>query len=80
MLRSKVLLSPNPASEQTTLYTSDLQVHAIEILNNLGQKVQNIRPSAERNTILDTSSLVSGIYTICIRAEEGVIEKKLVVK
>lgn len=80
LLRSKVLLSPNPAADATELYTSDLHVEAIEVLNSLGQKVREIRPSGTRTTHLDVLNWASGVYTIHIRAEEGTVEKKLVVR
>jgi PKD repeat protein len=80
ILRSKVLLSPNPAADATELYTSDLHVEAIEVLNSLGQKVRSLQPSGTRNTRLDVSGLASGVYSVHIRAEEGLVEKKLVVR
>jgi hypothetical protein len=80
ILRSKLLISPNPAVDATELYTSDLHVEAIEVMNSLGQKVRSIQPSGTRNTHLAVSGLASGVYTIRIRAEEGLLEKKLVVR
>ncbi len=80
IIRSKVLLSPNPAADATELYTSDLHVKAIEVLNSLGQKVREIQASGRRNTHLDVSGWASGVYTLRIRAEEGLVEKKLVVR
>ncbi len=80
ILRSKVLLSPNPAAEATELYTSDLHVETIEVLNSLGQKMRSFQPSGTRNTQLDLAGWASGVYTVHIRAEEGSVEKKLVVR
>jgi len=79
-LRSKVLLSPNPAANSTELYTSDLQVESIEVLNSLGQSVRNIQGSGARNTHLDLSGWASGLYTLRIRAEEGTVEKRLIIR
>lgn len=80
LLRSKVLLSPNPAANSTELYTSDLKVESIEVLNSLGQSVRNIQGSGARNTHLDLSGWVSGLYTLRIRAEEGTVEKRLIIR
>ena len=80
ILRAKVLLSPNPAVDVTELYTSDLHVEAIEVLNSLGQKVRAYQSSSTRSTRLEVSDLISGVYTVRIRAEEGMVEKKLVVR
>jgi len=80
MLRSKILLSPNPAADVMELYTSDLHVEAIEVINSLGQKIREIRPSGTRSTSLNLSGWTSGVYTLRIRAEEGTVEKKLVVR
>ncbi|MFN0037770.1 MAG: PKD domain-containing protein [Saprospiraceae bacterium] len=80
MLRAKVLLSPNPAADATELYTSDLHVEAIEMLNSLGQKVRSFQPSGSRSTRLDVSGWASGVYTLRVRAEEGMVEKRLVLR
>lgn len=80
ILRSKVLLSPNPAADATELYTSDLQVLSIEVMNSLGQKVREIQPSGSRNTRIDVSGWTSGIYMLRIRTPEGLVDKKLVVR
>ncbi len=80
ILRSKVLLSPNPAAERTELYTSDLHVESIYLMNSLGQKIRTIQPSGTRSTQIDVSDLSSGVYTLSIRAEEGMVEKKLVIR
>lgn len=80
VLRSKVLISPNPATEATDIYTSDLHVENIEVLNNLGQRIGSIQPSGERYTRLDVSSWNSGVYTLHIRSAEGSVQKKLIVR
>lgn len=80
VLRSKVLISPNPAADVTELYTSDLHVEVIEVLNSLGQKVREIQPSGTRITNLNLADWTSGVYTLRVHSKEGTIEKKLVVR
>jgi len=79
-LHSKVMLSPNPAADVTDLYTTDLQVEAITVLNALGQNLRNIQPSGGRSTRIDVTGWSSGVYTLRIRTTEGLMEKKLVVR
>ncbi|MFN0177029.1 MAG: PKD domain-containing protein [Saprospiraceae bacterium] len=80
ILRSKVQISPNPAADATELYTSDLHVEAIEVVNSLGQKIREIQPSGNRSTPLNLSGWTSGVYTLRIRTEDGLVEKKLMVR
>lgn len=80
VLRSKVLLNPNPAFDRTELYTSDLQVERIFVLNSLGQKLRELKASGARTTTLDVSGLSSGVYTLQIHTTEGLVEKKLVIR
>jgi len=80
ILSSKVLVSPNPASDQVVVYCSDLQVEHLEVLNGLGQKVRQIPANGNRTMRITVSDLPAGVYTLRILAEEGVVDKKLMVR
>jgi hypothetical protein len=80
LLQARVQLSPNPATELATLTTAGLEVASIEVMNSLGQKVRNLQPSNSSNTQLDVSGWTSGVYALRILTDEGLVEKKLVVK
>lgn len=79
-LQARVQLSPNPASETATLITTGLEVASIEVMNSLGQKVRDLQASNSANTQLDVSGWTSGVYALRILTDEGLVEKKLVVK
>lgn len=79
-------LYPNPASEMTTLaiQTTENQDVVIEMINVQGQVVasqslENVE--AGRTThVLATSELASGIYTVRISSETGLVSKRLVIQ
>lgn len=80
ILRTKVIVSPNPATTQAEVYFSDLQVESVEVINSLGQKVLTPRTIEDRRVRFDVSNWQSGVYTLRVRTKDGMIEKKLVVE
>ncbi|MDX1909937.1 MAG: PKD domain-containing protein [Saprospiraceae bacterium] len=80
LLQSQVLLSPNPSGDISTLYTADLHVENIQVLNALGQSVHEIQPNGLNIQQIPVADWAGGVYTLRIRAEEGMVEKKLVVR
>jgi PKD repeat protein len=79
-LSSKIEVYPNPASDEALLLAEDLQVEQIEALNSLGQVLYSVQPSGDRSTKLNVRDWQDGIYTLRIRTNKGVTEKRLVVK
>ncbi len=80
LLQARIQLSPNPATEMATLTTAGLEVASIEVMNSLGQKIRDLQTSNNSNTQLDVSGWTSGVYALRILTDEGLVEKKLVVK
>ena len=78
-LSARCHLYPNPATEETLLYTGDLQVERLEALNAIGQVVQSFSPSGKSVQHLQVSAWKPGVYTLRIQTKEGVAEKRLVV-
>jgi len=78
-LGQHIEIYPNPASDEALLLSGDLQVEQIEAINALGQTLHSIHPSGERTTRLDVSEWNEGVYTLRIRTDKGVAEKRLVV-
>ena len=63
-----------------TLYFGDLKVESVETMNVFGQVLSQVQPgAAERMVHLDVSNLPFGVYTLRVRTEKGVVEKRLVV-
>lgn len=72
---------PNPSlGEATLLAGGDLKIEAVEVLNVLGQKVENLPVSDSKKLIFQTSGWSKGIYTLRVRTDKGLGEKRLVVK
>lgn len=81
VLRAKLRVSPNPSSEMAELYsTADLKVLSIEAVNSLGQRVRSFEPSGTERTRLYIGGCPPGLYTLRIRTDQGIAEKKLLVK
>jgi hypothetical protein len=79
VLAAKTKVSPNPAQTQVQISTADLKAEEIEIFDTFGQSV--LRQKAQiGQTNLDISALATGMYMVYVRAEEGVVVKKLVVQ
>lgn len=78
-LSQQIEVYPNPATDAALLLTGDLQVEQIEAVNALGQTLYTVHPSGDRTTRLDLSDWQEGIYTLRIRTDKGVAEKRLVV-
>lgn len=74
-----IVLSPNPASDDVTLFFGDLRVSRIEAINALGQVVTRVEHGAEQSVKLNVKNLPSGVYTLRIHSDKGVVQKQLMV-
>ena len=73
----KINIYPNPASNMVTV-TSENQIQMVAFFNNVGQNVLTVNPDS-KSTVLDISSLTSGIYFIKTFSSEGQTTSKLVI-
>ncbi len=76
-LDAQLQLYPNPATDQSALYTGNLEVESIEVLNTLGQKISSISPT-QHLTRIDTQTMQNGVYTLRVHTPQGIAEKRLV--
>jgi Secretion system C-terminal sorting domain len=79
---NSIILYPNPANTEITLYTSDVLAEntKITVYNNLGQIVKTQIVNNETNNLLiDIQTLPNGIYTIQVSSETNPIVKQFVV-
>jgi uncharacterized repeat protein (TIGR01451 family) len=77
-----VILYPNPARTEITLYTKDILTTntKITVYNSLGQIVKMQLISNETNTLLvDVQTLPNGIYTIQVSSENNPIVKQFII-
>lgn len=77
-LAAKTKVSPNPAQALIAVQTADLQTETIEIFDTFGRMVLS-QKAVFGQTDVDVSSLTTGVYMVYVRAEEGVVVKKLLV-
>jgi hypothetical protein len=80
LLDQRVQVAPNPAKNLTTVTTHDLAVQRINVTNALGQVVQSTQPTQQGQHQIDVSNWKSGTYTIQIIADQGVLERRIVVE
>ncbi len=78
VLAAKTKVSPNPAQTQVLINTADLNTEEIEIFDTFGQSVL-LQKAQVGQTTLDISALPTGMYMVYVRADEGVVVKKLMV-
>lgn len=79
VLGQQIEVYPNPATDAALLLAGNLQVEQIEAVNALGQTLYTVQPSGDRNIRLNVSDWQEGIYTLRIRTDKGVAEKRLMV-
>ena len=70
-------LSPNPATEDVTINSSQQPIQNIEIFNVLGQQVQNVEVNNALVQTISTRGLSAGIYLVKIN---GNTTKRLMIK
>lgn len=81
LLQKAVQLYPNPATDQITINTGNLNFSNINVINSLGQTVREVVPTSGQNLIkIDVNQWNPGLYIARITTEKGVIEKQFIVK
>ena len=71
-------LYPNPTSGKITIEnSSNLNMENITILDVLGRVVYQATPQSATKDQVDISNLVSGLYTVHIKTDKGIVVKKL---
>jgi len=73
---ANVLIYPNPASSQVDVKAGQgVELITVSFFNQLGQLVK-----AERDSRIDISSLLSGIYLVTIETTSGIATQKVVIQ
>ena len=83
-IEPQMILFPNPAEEELSIYVSGLLSGNITITNEVGQHLLNAELSATSDFgaegVLNTSNLNSGIYFVQVQSEGKLIVSKFVKK
>lgn len=72
-----LILHPNPVNDELTLLTGSVSYSEYTIVNMLGQEVMRAKVMGN-STKVNVKGLTSGIYTIQLKGEGGVITGKFV--
>ncbi len=75
---SDFALSPNPTSGRIQFKGTDLNIHQIDVFDNLGRLVKGFEQVTENS--LDLSELSEGIYLMKIQTEKGNLNQKIILK
>ncbi|MFN0016313.1 MAG: PKD domain-containing protein [Saprospiraceae bacterium] len=73
------LVYPNPASDAVWVAVPEHQLEQIDVFDALGRHIAAHQPTGVHTTRLDTSRWGKGIFTLRIRTEGGVAEKRLAI-
>jgi hypothetical protein len=68
--RKRLLIFPNPTTNELTINTTTLQRYTITLINTLGQTIKTIACNKQQQTI-NTTNIPAGVYTISITDENG---------
>lgn len=72
-LSEKIKIAPNPFNDEIQIVT-DLTIVGVKLFDSKGSLIKNIE---NKNVIINTSDLKSGIYNIEINTEKGIFHSKL---
>ncbi|MEM8906570.1 MAG: S8 family serine peptidase [Bacteroidota bacterium] len=79
LAEADIELFPNPTSDVVTVRVTD-QINQIAIYNVQGQQVLHRNYEGIEQTLLDVSTLATGIYLISIQTEEELLTERLVIQ
>jgi hypothetical protein len=75
----EIIITPNPAKDNLTIYTGMSEIRSIELFTVSGQLVQRIAPTGNKRQDINISSLQRGIYLVLIHQANGPDFKKMIV-
>lgn len=79
MLNQSVDIYPNPATSNFVITCQNSLINQIEIVTIAGQKILELKPNSESQTI-DSSSFAKGIYLIRVHTDGNLMTKRLVIR
>ncbi len=83
LIPSKVIIYPNPVTDNKFFVKSDVLIKKVELLNVLGQKIKTINNETDipYNILVETDNLKKGMYMVSVSLETGEkIINKIIVK
>lgn len=78
---NEITVFPNPASTQVSLYSSLIEINAIDILDIQGKMIKSVKLNQPAGEVaLDVTELSKGYYSLKIYTPEGQVIKKLILQ
>lgn len=74
----EIILYPNPANEQLTIYSSD-EIHSIEIYNITGELILSNKPESN-TTGFNTMELADGVYLVKVKTGAEIKTTRIVIQ
>lgn len=73
-----ILLMPNPADNHIVIYIKGNMIfETAEIYNTMGQRIQMLQLQ-DQHTEINLENMVSGLYFVRFRSEQGIVTKKFI--
>ncbi len=78
---SKLVITPNPASEQVSItFKSDLDIHAeMLVIQGIDGKIIRKYPDINFPMVFDAYGLINGVYLVTVQTNKVVVSGKLVI-
>lgn len=69
---------PNPANDYATVISrGGLKLEQVAVYNVLGQMIQTVKSDSSEQHKLSLSGLASGVYTLQVQTDKGIVTRKL---
>lgn len=79
-LDKKVMVSPNPATDEALVFSGGLHLESMEVLDGLGRVVSSMESPAGPVVRVPVRDLPPGVYSLKILTDKGLIMKRLSVQ
>lgn len=79
-LNGKIIVSPNPATDEVSLLLGDLHAESIETVDGFGRVVARLESPADRIVRMPVKDLPPGVYSLKILTDKGLVMKQLSVQ
>jgi uncharacterized repeat protein (TIGR01451 family) len=73
-----IILYPNPAQSQLTVYSRQYTMSSIEILNSMGQQVYVLKADKSKRETIGVENFAKGIYIVKITLENKIVVERFI--
>jgi len=76
---TNLIVYPNPASDYTTVYSENIEINQVEIIDINGRLVRTLQISNAHRFDIQLYDLQKGVYILKLSTQEGLLLKKLMI-